>query len=315
MNVPTTLPPGRHASPPTSLRRPLEASAAVAHQAPRGVWRLLLCRLPIAPLGILFLFVLAAFFAPWVAPHPPTAVDLSKSLTPPAWQRGGTSTYVFGTDELGRDILSRIIWGARVTLTVIVAAVVGAGAIGVALGLVAGFRRGWTETLLMRLVDLELSLPTILLALLFGVLFRPGLTPLLIVIILNLWATYARQAHAETVTLAERDFVMAVRALGATEHRILLKHILPNLVNSIVVVATSQIAAVGLMAASLSFLGVGVPPPTPEWGLMVSEGQQVLTKAWWVATFPGTALALVVLSAFLTGDWLRDYLDPTLRRR
>lgn len=289
--------------------------ARAARGAERDSLKTLLRNMPLLPVAILIVFVLAALVAPLIAPHSPTTVNLSKSLTPPVWQTGGDPTYILGTDQLGRDILSRIIWGARVTLTVMVAAVIGAGAIGVLLGLIAGFRRGWIETVLMRVVDLQLSLPTILLALLFGVIFKPGLTPLLVVIILNLWATYARQTHAETVTLAERDFVTAARAIGATEPHILFKYIWPNLINSIVVVATSQIASVGLMAASLSFLGVGVPPPTPEWGLMVSEGQKVLTKAWWVATLPGGALAMVVLSAFLMGDWLRDYLDPTLRRR
>ena len=293
----------------------LEPMALKHRRVQRSALRQLLRNLPLLPLAVMVAFILAAVLAPWIAPQPPTLVNLSASLTPPAWQRGGTPTYLLGTDKLGRDILSRIIWGARVTLIVMVTTIAGAGAFGVSLGLLAGFRRGWVEALLMRLVEIQLSLPTILVALLFGVIFRPGLGPLLIVIMLNLWAIYARVTHAESLALSHREFITAARMIGASQWHILLRHILPNLINNVVVVATSQMAGVGLMGASLSYLGVGMPPPTPEWGLMVAEGQQVLTKAWWVATMPGVALALVVLSAYWMGDWLRDYLDPTLRRK
>jgi peptide/nickel transport system permease protein len=222
--------------------------------------------------------------------------------------------YPLGTDKLGRDVLTRIMYGARVSLLVAVASIGAAGIVGVLLGMVAGFRRGWTETIVMRLVDVNLSLPTILLALLFAVASGPSLRNLLIVISLSLWSYYARQAHAETLSLREREFVAAARSIGATDARLVIRYILPNLFNTMVILATLQISTVVLMEAALSFLGIGIPPPTPSWGLMISDGRNMLQTAWWVSTIPGIALAAIIVSANLLGDWLRDYLDPTLRR-
>lgn len=267
---------------------------------------------PVLAVFILTVFVGVAILAPWIAPYSPTAINLSKSLRPPAWQ-GGTPDHILGTDKLGRDILSRIIYGSRVSLMVAALAIGISGVIGVALGTLAGYRRGWSELLVMRTVDIGLSLPTILLALLFAVVWGPKFSNVLLVIILTFWALYARQAQAETLSLKERDYILAARALGASQARLLILHIFPNLTNSMIILATLQIAQVVLMEASLSFLGVGIPPPMPAWGLMIADGRGLLAEAWWVSTMPGVALSLVVLSANMAGDWIRDYLDPTLR--
>lgn len=268
---------------------------------------------PYVPVLLLLLFAVVAVFAPWLAPHPPTKVDLAASFLPPFWQEGGTTKNLLGTDKLGRDILSRIMHGASISLLVITVAIIASGLIGVVAGMLAAYRRGWTETIVMRLVDVKLSTPTVLLALLFSVVWGPSLTNLLAVIIITLWALYARQIHAETLSVKEREYVQAARLLGASDLRILFVHLLPNLMSSIVVLATLQIATVVLMEAALSFLGVGIPPPTPAWGLMIADGRDVLVRAWWVAAMPGLALALVIFSANMVGDWLRDYYDPTLR--
>jgi peptide/nickel transport system permease protein len=272
----------------------------------------LLREAPLLPLAILLLFLLSALLAPIVAPYNPTRVSLSDSFLPPL-SHSGANFYLFGTDKLGRDILSRILFGAQVSLIVIVAGICLSSVIGIMLGLLAGYLRGWVETLIMRAVDVMLSTPTILLALIFSVIWGPSLLNLLLVIILTFWSIYTRQAQAETLSVKERDYVLAVRALGASNLRILLFHVLPNLANSLVVLATLQVAVVVLTEAALSFLGVGIPPPTPAWGSMIAEGRDVLEKAWWVSAMPGLALSLVILAANLAGDWLRDYLDPTMR--
>jgi peptide/nickel transport system permease protein len=269
--------------------------------------------LPIFSITILATFVLMALLAPVIAPHSPTSVSLTNSFRPPFWQEGGTLTFPLGTDKLGRDILSRILYGSQISLLVIFVSIVVSGIIGIAVGMLAGYYGRWVETIIMRMVDVKLSLPTILLALLFSVVWGPSLNNLLAVIIITLWALYARQVHAETLSLKMRDYVLAARALGSSDLRLLLSHLLPNLLNSMIVLATLQIATVVLMEAALSFLGVGIPPPTPAWGLMIAEGREVLEKAWWVSAMPGIALSLVILSANMAGDWLRDYLDPTLR--
>jgi peptide/nickel transport system permease protein len=259
------------------------------------------------------LFVLVAILAPWIAPHSPTEIQLSESLRPPAWQNEGSSAHLLGTDKLGRDILSRIMYGARISLLVAVTAIGAGGAVGIALGMLAAYGPIWVTTLVMRLVDVMLSTPTILLALLFTVVFEASFYNLITVIVLTLWAGYARQAYAQTLSLKERDFVLAARAIGASNLRIVSRHIFPNLLNTMVILATLNVSTVILIEAALSFLGLGIPPPTPSWGRMISEGRILLRTAWWVTTMPGIALSLVVLSGNLAGDWLRDYLDPTLR--
>ncbi|MHB1007594.1 MAG: ABC transporter permease [Chloroflexota bacterium] len=269
--------------------------------------------LPVISVGTLVIFILVGILAPYLAPYSPIDVDLLNRLRPPAWEAGGNMTNILGTDQLGRDILSRVIHGARVSLLVMIVSIPVSGAIGVSLGMEAAYRGGWTEVLVMRLVDISLSLPTIILALMFAVVWGPSFTNLLVLIVLTLWAVYARTAHAETLSLKERDYVLAARAIGASDTRIILVHVLPGLLNTIVILATLQMARVVLIEASLSFLGVGIPPPTPAWGTMISDGRELVAIAWWVSTIPGIALSLVILSANLAGDWLRDFLDPTLR--
>ena len=269
-------------------------------------------RFPIVSMALMTVFVLAAVLAPVMAPHSPTKANLSVSLQPPVWQ-GGTGEYILGTDKLGRDILTRIMYGARTSLTVAALSIAGAGVLGTAAGLVAGYYRGWVEALIMRWVDIMLSVPPVLLALLFAVTWGASFAIVLTVIMVILWAPYARLVHAETLSVRERDYILAAHAVGAPAARILVLHIAPNLLNTVVVLATLQVGIVVLLEAGLSFLGVGIPPPTASWGIMVSDGRQVLEKAWWVATVPGITLSLLILSVNFLGDWLRDFTDPTLR--
>jgi peptide/nickel transport system permease protein len=287
---------------------------AIAVAAPRPRRPRWLRQAPVVPLTILVTFVLMGLLAPVLAPYSPTAVDLAQSYRPPIFA-GGTVDHLLGTDKLGRDLLSRMMYGARVSLLVAGASIGVAAVIGSALGMLAGFRRGWVETVVLRLVDVNLALPEILIALLFAVVWGPSLRNLLIVITLTLWAFYARQTHAEAIGLREREFVLGARTIGVSDSGILRHYIFPNMVNSLIVLATLQIATIVLMESALSFLGVGVPPPTPSWGGMISEGRSVLKSAWWVSALPGVALALVIVAANLVGDWLRDYLDPTFRAR
>jgi peptide/nickel transport system permease protein len=268
---------------------------------------------PVPAIVVMLIFVLMAIFAPLIAPYPPNEIQLSDSLLPPAWQEGGSSTYLLGTDKLGRDILSRIIYGARISLLTAGISILAGGLIGISLGLLAAYGGQLPKTVIMRLADVMLATPLILLALLFAVVFGASFLNLVAVIVLAQWAGYARQAYAEAISIQEREFVIAARACGASGIRIVLTHVFPNLASTMVILATLTVASVILVEASLSFLGLGIPPPEPSWGRMISEGRHVLRTAWWVATIPGIVLTLVVFSSNLFGDWLRDYLDPTLR--
>jgi len=271
-------------------------------------------RYPVVPVAILVLFLLIpAIFAPLVAPHDPLKGSLSKRLKPPAWAQGGSIEYPLGTDKMGRDILSRMIYGARISLLVSFMAVVVGGSIGTALGLISGYFGGKIDTLIMRLVDITLSLPTILLALVFVSAVGPSFGTVITVIALIIWARYARQARAETLSVKEQDFVARARVAGASHKRIMLRYIFPNIVNTLVVLATLQVGAIILLESTLSFLGVGIPRPTPAWGVMVADGRELIVTAWWVSMFPGIGIMLTVLSLNLFGDWLRDHLDPKLK--
>jgi peptide/nickel transport system permease protein len=271
-------------------------------------------RYPLVPLAILtFLLVLPAAFAPWVAPHDPLKGWLSKRLQPPAWQEGGSLTYPLGTDKVGRDILSRIIHGARVSLMVSLVAIFVGGAIGTVLGLTSGYFGGWVDAVLMRLVDISLSLPTILLALVLVAAVGPSFGTVITVLVVLLWARYARLVRGETLGIKERDFIARARVAGASHTRIMARYILPNVVNSLVVLATLQVGYVILLESALSFLGAGLPRPLPAWGLMIADGRELIVTAWWVSMFPGLAIMLTVLALNLLGDWLRDHFDPRLR--
>lgn len=265
------------------------------------------------PLLILVTFGGLGALADAVAPHPPNAISLRSRLLPPFWQEGGALAHPLGTDRLGRDIASRIIHGARVSMAAGLAAVAVGGVIGALLGLVSGYYGRWADTLIMRATDAMLSLPIILIALLFVVVFGPSFRNLVLVLGLVMWARFARLVRGEVLAWKEREFVALARVAGCSSFRILRRHILPNILNPLVVLATLQVGWVIIVEASLSFLGAGIPPPTPSWGAMIADGRSHVTTAWWLSFFPGLALVLVVLSINLLGDWLRDYLDPRTR--
>ena len=271
-------------------------------------------RYPLVPVAILtFCLVIPAVLASQVAPHDPLKGSLANRLKAPAWQEGGSLDYPLGTDKLGRDILSRMIHGARVSLVVSLVAILVGGAIGTGLGLISGYFGRWTDSLIMRLVDISLSLPTILLALVLVAAVGPSFGTVITVLVVLLWARYARLVRAETLAIKERDFIARARVAGASHARIMLRYIFPNVVNSLVVLATLQVGYVILLESALSFLGAGLPRPTPAWGLMIADGRELIVTAWWVSMFPGLAIMLTVLSLNLLGDWLRDHFDPKLR--
>jgi peptide/nickel transport system permease protein len=271
-------------------------------------------RYPLVALTLLMFFlVIPAVFAPQVAPHDPLQGSLSKRLKPPAWQQGGSIEYPLGTDKLGRDNLSRIIHGARVSLIVSLVAIFVGGIVGTAVGMISGYFGGWVDAVLMRIVDISLSLPTILLALVLVAAVGPSFGTVITVLVVLLWARYARQVRGETLSIKERDFIARARVAGASHTRIMLRYIFPNVVNSLVVLATLNVGYVILLESALSFLGVGLPRPLPAWGLMIADGRELIVQAWWVSMFPGLAIMLTVLSLNLLGDWLRDHLDPKLR--
>lgn len=271
-------------------------------------------RYPLFPLAILvFFLVIPAVFAPLVAPFDPYQGSLRARLIPPFWQEGGSIEHLLGTDKLGRDMLSRIIYGARVSMTVSLIAIFVGGIIGTLLGVISGYFGGRTDSVIMRLVDISLSLPTILLALVLSAALGPSFMTVLIVISVLLWARYARLVRGETLAIKELDFIARARVAGASHMRIMRVYILPNLVNSLVVLATLQVGYVILLESTLSFLGAGLPRAEPAWGLMVADGRELIVTAWWVSMFPGIAILLTVLSLNLLGDWLRDHFDPKLK--
>jgi len=258
--------------------------------------------------------VFMAVFAPLLAPHSPIDQTLRDKLLPPFWLEGGSFKYVLGTDAFGRDILSRLIYGARISLLVALLALTAGGGVGLVVGIVAGYLGGVIESILMRLVDAAFTFPAILFALLLAVTMGQGLGTLVIAISLLLWASFARVIRGEVLALKQRDFVALAKVRGCSEPRIMLTHILPNVLNTFMVLVTLNIGVVVIAEASLSFLGAGIPPPTPTWGLMVSEGRGRIGDAWWVSLIPGLAITALVLSVNVCGDWLRDRLDPRLRQ-
>jgi peptide/nickel transport system permease protein len=269
---------------------------------------------PLIPISILVLvLIIPGIFANQVAPHDPISGSLPDRLTPPVWQEGGSWDHVLGTDKIGRDMLSRIIHGARISLAVAMVSILLGAFVGVSLGLVAGYFGGTVDHLIMRLVDVKLALPSILLALVLATVMDGGFTAVIIIISIVIWARYARMVRGETLRVRQLDFIARAKVAGASDMRIMIRHVFPNVANSIIVLATLEIGQVILFEAALSFLGVGIPPPNPAWGLMVADGRVLVVTAWWVAFFPGLAILLTVLSMNLFGDWLRDKLDPKLR--
>ena len=274
-------------------------------------WRKLV-RNPAAIAGAVILLVVigAALAAPWVAPHAPARQSLIRRFTPPVWVQGGNTGYLLGTDQVGRDILSRIIHGARISLIVGVAAVLVSLTVGVTLGLLSGFLQGRVDTVIMTVVDVTLSFPQLLLALAFVAALGPSLVSIIVVLGLTGWERYTRVVRAEVLALREKDFVEAARAMGASPTRLLLRHLLPNTFSSIIVLSTLQVAQAILQEAALSFLGVGTGSAYPTWGHMIALGRDFVSVAWWFPTFPGLAILLTVLAINLVGDRLRDALDP-----
>jgi peptide/nickel transport system permease protein len=269
---------------------------------------------PWIPIVIIAAMVSMALFAPLLAPYSPIDQTLRDKLIPPFWVEGGSLKYILGTDAFGRDILSRLIYGAQVSLMVAALALTAGGGIGLLIGIVAGYFGGVVENVLMRLVDAAFTFPAILFALLLAVTMGQGLGTLVLAISLLLWASFARVIRGEVLALKQRDFVALAKVRGCSPGRIMLTHILPNVLNTFMVLVTLNIGVVIIAEASLSFLGAGIPPPTPTWGLMVSDGRGRIAEAWWVSLIPGIAITLLVLSVNIFGDWLRDRLDPRLRQ-
>jgi len=271
-------------------------------------------RLPWTAFAIIAVIVVAAVFAPLIAPHSPTGQSLPNKLRPPAWQEGGSAAHLLGTDLLGRDVFSRLVYGARVSLIVAAFALLSGGLIGLGVGIIAGYFGGRVDSILMRVVDATLTFPTILIALLLAVSLGAGLRTIVLAITVIIWARFARVVRGEVLGVRARDFVSLARVHGCSSLRIMMVHIVPNVMNTFMVLLTLHIGFVIIVEASLSFLGAGIPPPTPSWGQMVADGRSHIASAWWLAVMPGAAIMLVVLAFNLFGDWLRDWLDPRLRQ-
>jgi len=271
---------------------------------------LLLRKLPIWSGGILLAFLLTAIGAPFVTSHDPIRQDLASTLLPPAWEEGGESDHLLGTDSLGRDVLSRLVYGSRVSLSVGFFSVFIGLAFGTWLGLLAGFFGGWLETLIMRIADMQLAMPFMLMAIAAIGAFGPSMLSVVIVLALAVWPGYARMVRGEVLSVKQSEFIEAARVAGCRPVLLILRHILPNVLNTIVVMATLNFGMMIIFEGGLSFLGIGVQPPTPSWGGMLADGRAYVTVAWHLAVFPGLAIMLVVLGTNVFGDWLRDVLDP-----
>jgi peptide/nickel transport system permease protein len=271
-------------------------------------------RAPLLPLFILLFFVTLAIFADVISPYSPVDVSLRNRLTPPFWQAEGSMTHPLGTDPLGRDLATRVAYGAQTSLMVAGATVLLSAAIGVIMGLISGYSRGIVDTVIMRAADITIAFPIILFAIMLVVILGAGIINLVVAVGVVLWARFARVIRGEVLILMERDFIARARVSGCSSARIIAMHLFPNILNTMVVLLTLQIGFVIIIESSLSFLGAGVPPPTPAWGSMIAEGRDYTTNAWWVSVVPGVALALIVISFNLLGDWLREALDPRQRQ-
>lgn len=270
-------------------------------------WRIVL------PLSVLAAVGLVAVFADLIAPFDPTAQHLVSRLTPPAWEIRGDSRFLLGTDHLGRDVLSRLLHGARVSLPIAFSAMVLGATIGITLGLMSGYFRGIVDSIVTKLIDIQLSFPFVLFAI--AVIAVTGPNPMILVLVLaaRSWTTFARVIRAETFMISGRDFILATRGLGATRTRVIVRHVAPNLLSTAIVVGTLDIGTLVILESTLSFLGLGIQPPTVSWGKELSDARQYIQLAWWTTTFPGVALLIVVLSVNVLGDTLRDILDPRLQ--
>jgi ABC-type dipeptide/oligopeptide/nickel transport system permease subunit len=303
----TALNPGREVAlnePPAAL-----AAHAAAGASLRRLWRL---KWGLGAAVIMLLIVAAAMLAPWISPHEPLQVNIRHRLAPPAWMDGGSIQHPLGTDQVGRDLLTRMIYGGRVSLVIGVSAVLLSATIGVLMGLGAGYFGGRVDWSIMTLVNVMLAFPFVLLALAVIAVLGPSLPNMIVVLGVADWPLYARVIRAETLAIREREFVTAGRALGMSHLRLVFRQILPNLVSAIVVIATLQVARVIILESFLSFLGLGIQPPTPAWGNMLGEGRVYMLNSWWIAAFPGLAIFVTTLAINLLGNALRDWLDPHL---
>jgi peptide/nickel transport system permease protein len=270
---------------------------------------------PYVPISIIFGLAFVAIFANFLAPHDPEVGSLGNRFKPPMWQTGGVSEHILGTDHIGRDVLSRLLFGARVSMMVGFTAVIVAGCIGTVMGILSGYFGGWVDQLIMRLVDTWLALPGLTFAIFLAAIVGPSEWNIVIILAAVYWTRYARVVRSEVLSLRERDFVRLAIVAGCSRWKIMRRHILPNVINTSIVIATLMLGVVIVTEASLSFLGVGVPPPKPAWGLMLADGKKGLMAGyWWLTVLPGICIMLLVLSANLLGDWLRVKFDPQLRQ-
>jgi peptide/nickel transport system permease protein len=298
-------PPGRQAS-RRDRRLARKASAFSLRDVPLGAQ---ICAV------LLLLMVLAAIFAPLLTPYEPNQAILQDRLLPPAWVNGGSSAHFLGTDELGRDLLTRLVYGGRVSLSVAGLAIVFGGAVGALVGIASAAFGGVVDSILMRVVDIVMALPALLLALLLAVAIGPSYLNIVLVISLFLWPKIARQVRGDALAIKQQDYVVYAHAIGTRRWPTMMRHYLPNVTPSLLVITTLEVGSVILMEATLGFLGVGVPPPTASWGQMIARGSALLATGWWVALFPGFMIIIAVLSFNTLGDWLRDHLDPRLKQR
>jgi peptide/nickel transport system permease protein len=292
-----------------------------AHEEPRGPsdFQLAIRELkkrPPAVIGLIFIFIVVLFavIPEAFSPLDPVDQDLARYIKPPGFADAEGRVYLLGTDQQGRDILSRIIWGSRISLIVGITAVLISGMIGITIGIVAGYFGGWVDTIISRIVDTALAVPFILLAISLVAILGPSLQNIVLVIALRTWIVYARVVRGEVLSLKENEFVVGAQAAGCSTIRILILYLFPNVISTTIVIATLYLGRMIIIESALSFLGLGVPPPTPTWGGMLADGRSFLDTAWWIALFPGLTLMLTVLSVNLLGDWLRDVLDPRMKR-
>ncbi|WP_396954427.1 ABC transporter permease [Niallia sp.] len=295
------------------ISSPVQVSYEIEKKvSPIKRWSMLLfkSRTGLTGLIVVLLVILLAILAPAISPHDPAKVNSANILKPPFWVEGGSAEFILGTDNLGRDVLSRIIYGSRVSLLVGICAVILSGAIGAFLGIISGFLGGWIDAVVMRITDAFLALPSILIMLVLIGVFGPSLITLILVMGFTDWVSYTRLVRGEVLSLKERDFIKAAHSIGTKKRSIMTKHLLPNIFSTFIVISTLNVASAIISESSLSFLGLGIQPPTVSWGYMLSEGQAYLSTSWWIATFPGIAITITVIGITFLGDWLRDVMDP-----
>ena len=269
---------------------------------------------PIFPTVVLAIFLVCGVFGGFFVPHDPNDMELNNSLMPPFWEEGGSTSYLLGTDQLGRDMLSRVIGGAGISLQVGFVVVFISGTIGSIFALLSGYLGGWVDVIIMRMADTFLALPYMLIAIAMAAILGPSRNNIILILVIMGWAGYARVLRSEVLRIKEVNFIQLAIVAGCSNVRIMLRHIFPNIVNTLTIMATLQFGSVIIAESSLSFLGLGVPPPHPAWGSMLADGRNHMTNAWWMSVWPGVAILLVVLSCNLLGDWLRVRLDPKFRQ-